>query len=102
MAFSPDGKSLVTAGPNDSLRVWDTRFWQVEQSLNSRRARLLFFPEENDGRSKALSVAFSPDGAQILSSHEDGTNRLWDKETGRLIRTIESIREKSSSLRLHS
>jgi len=96
MAFSPDGKSLVTAGPNDSLRVWDTRFWQVEQSLNSRRARLLFFPEENDGRSKALSVAFSPDGAQILSSHEDGTSRLWDKQTGRLIRTIESIGKKAA------
>src|SRR5262245_36683 len=95
MAFSPDGKSLVTAGPNDSLRVLDTRFWQVEQSLNSRRAKLLFFPEENDGTSKALSVVFSPDGAQILSSHEDGTIRLWDKQTGRTIRTIESVGRKA-------
>jgi WD40 repeat protein len=28
------------------------------------------------------SLAFSPDGSQVLSSSEDGTARLWDPETG--------------------
>jgi WD40 repeat protein len=88
MAFSPDGKSLVTAGDNASLRVWDASLWEVERSFPSRESNLSFLPDENDRSSKALSVVFSPDGAQILSGHNDGTIKLWDAQTGRTIRTI--------------
>src|SRR5215813_7485476 len=91
MAFSPDGKSLVTADDNASIRVWDANLWKVEQSFQSREARLSFMPDENDRTSKALSVVFSPNGAQILSGHDDGTIRLWDAQTGRTIRTIKSV-----------
>jgi WD40 repeat protein len=62
----------------------------VERSFYSREAKPLFLPDENDRTSKALSVVFSPDGAQILSGHDDGTIRLWDAKTGRTIRTIKS------------
>jgi len=34
------------------------------------------------------SVAFSPDGKYILSGSWDTTLKLWDIETGRLIRTF--------------
>jgi WD40 repeat protein len=29
MSFSPDGKRLITAGENGSLRVWDASLWKV-------------------------------------------------------------------------
>src|SRR5262249_24429168 len=35
------------------------------------------------------SVAFSPDGARVLSGSDDNTLKLWDTATGALIRTFE-------------
>ena len=35
------------------------------------------------------SVAFSPDGARVLSGSGDTTIKLWDAATGALIRTFE-------------
>jgi hypothetical protein len=43
-----------------------------------------------EGHSSAVfSVAFSPDGARVLSGSKDNTIKLWDAVTGALIRTFE-------------
>lgn len=81
IAFSPDGRDLVTAGDNASLKLWDTGAWKVARTLQS---------DENDKASDALSVVYSQDGRQILSGHQNGTVRLWDGRTGRPLRTIRS------------
>src|SRR5882762_6439089 len=37
---------------------------------------------------RCLSVAFSPDGGQLVSGSRDGTVRLWNIETGALLHTM--------------
>ena len=33
--------------------------------------------------------AFSPDGARVVTASSDGTARIWDAETGAVLRTLE-------------
>jgi Mg-chelatase subunit ChlD len=69
MAFSPDGRSLVTGEALDALILWD-----VETGKEARR-----FTGHSDG---VVSVTFSTDGRHLLSGGEDKTVRLWDASSG--------------------
>src|SRR5262249_41740862 len=44
------------------------------------------------------SVAFSPDGARVLSGGADSTLKLWDVATGRLLRTFQGHAGQVSSV----
>jgi WD40 repeat protein len=39
------------------------------------------------------SVAFSPDGRFVLAGSMDGTSKLWDSSTGRLVATLVSFQD---------
>jgi WD40 repeat protein len=70
VAFSPDGKLVVTAGSDQTARIWDAATGlQVGQPLQS-------FTSVN-------SASFSPDGKVVLTTSEDGTARVWDARTRR-------------------
>ncbi len=68
-AFSPDGRTLVSASEDGTLRLWDAR------SGASSGAPL----RGHEGR--VWSVAFGPDGRTIASGGEDRTVRIWDAIT---------------------
>ncbi len=70
VAFSPDGKRIVSGGADNTVRLWDAATGQpVGQPLT--------------GHTESVSsVAFSPDGKRIVSGSEDSTVRLWDADTG--------------------
>jgi WD40 repeat protein len=75
MAFSPDGRQVLSGSRDKTLRLWDA----------ANRALLRTFAGHSY---PVLSVAFSPDGRQVLSGSVDKTLKLWDAASGALLRTF--------------
>jgi WD40 repeat protein len=66
VAFSPDGKRLVTGGGGDAaVKVWDA---QTGEELLTFKGHTL----------RVSSVAFSPDGHWLASNAPDGKVNIWD------------------------
>jgi WD40 repeat protein len=78
VAFSPDGKRLVSASWDHTLRVWEVDPGKKVLPLGGRELMTL------EGHADRVNgVAFSPDGTRIASGSEDKTVRVWDAATGK-------------------
>ncbi len=71
LAFSPDGKTLVSGSRRHNLVLWDI----------TTGAPLRTFI--NIYHSDVFSVAFSPDGKNLISGHDNGFICLWEAATGK-------------------
>ncbi len=82
VAFSPDGKTILTGSNDRTARLWDA-------ATGRPIGHPLAIP------TAVSSVAFSPDGKTILTGCLDGTARLWDTATGQPVgaRDVASFRE---------
>ena len=70
VAFSPDGRHIVSGSDDETIRLWDAQTGgQVGNPLKGHTDFI-------------TSVAFSPDGRHIVSGSRDETIRLWDAQTG--------------------
>lgn len=67
LAFSPDGKTILSSSNDRTVRLWDVESGQLLHLLTGHRERV-------------KCVGISPDGQLLLSCSGDGQVRGWDKK----------------------
>lgn len=114
VAFSPDGRFIVSASHDNTLKFWnmDGRLLKTVRGHSNRIEGVAFSPDSKlivsashdntlklwgvDGRrqrtigvgsAQPSSVTFSPDGKIIASGCSDNTVKLWDVN-GKLFKTL--------------
>ena len=77
IAFSPDGDTIAIGGWDRGLSTGTVRLWDA--ATGEHKETLI----EEDTNS-VFTVAYSPDGASLVSGSKDGTILLWDTATYQL------------------
>jgi WD40 repeat protein len=77
VAFSTDGRRLVTAGNDGTARVWDATTGRELLCLRVHRSQI-------------TSVAFARDGQWLVTGSTDGMARVWDAISGQELRKFQN------------
>ncbi|NQU03256.1 MAG: caspase family protein [Syntrophaceae bacterium] len=75
LAFSPDGKRLISGSADFTARIWDVRTHKTIHTLKGHTETI-------------YAVAFSPDGTRAVTGSYDNTLKLWNANSGALIKTL--------------
>src|ERR1041385_2042553 len=84
LAFSPNGRLLVTAGQDSTVKLWDVVHGELLRSFAV------------DG-SWTISTAISPDSRMLVSFTRGGKASLIDVATGAKVRTLNNESEPSGA-----
>ena len=76
LSLSPDGRLMLTGGPDGIVRIWDLEGGNVTKELAGQS---IFFRTAFS----ADTMAFSPDMKRIVTGSPDGSVRLWDAASGK-------------------
>jgi len=116
IAFSPDGKSVITCSTDSRVKLWDIESGELIKTylpqggvrsaafspdgkiitVGLGSGRIVMFDAESDEilhtirdhhSSYVYALTFSPDGKTFLSGSYDQTVKLWDAQSAELVRT---------------
>ena len=97
IAFTPDGKALISSGyhveripPGRRRTEGQIRFWDPNTGKRLRELK------SEDSPLGEFSLALSKNGTILASVHNDGI-RIWDAESGKLVRTIAEYRNRGGA-----
>jgi RNA polymerase sigma factor (sigma-70 family) len=76
VAFSPDGRRLLSCGLDGAIILWDLHTGHEVRRFTGHSERV-------------DCVSFSPSGRRFLSASWDWTIRLWDVETGKELKQFQ-------------
>lgn len=85
VAFSPDGRQLLSGACDGTIRLWQTATGKELRRMDG-----------HEGIVRA--VAFDGNGRRALSAGWDGTARLWDLATGKQLRVFDKHSAAVSSI----
>jgi WD40 repeat protein len=91
LAFTPDGRALVSASPAADGAEDVLTFWDVQSGKELRRLRTPLAYRHDVG----AAVAFSGDGRFMALGLQDTTVRLWDVAAARELRTLRGHERRS-------
>jgi RNA polymerase sigma factor (sigma-70 family) len=88
VAYSPDGKSIATAGWDGTIRLWDPK--------SGKEVRRLDVPATRDYHTAHLSqILFSPDGEFVVVAQQSAPNEpgviVWNRRTGERVRDFPGL-----------
>ncbi len=75
VAYSPDGRWIVTGSRDKTAKVWDAASGRELHTLKGHTAQI-------------FSVAFSPDGQRIATGSYDLTAKVWETANGQELLTL--------------
>jgi WD40 repeat protein/serine/threonine protein kinase len=85
VAYSPDGKWLVSGGPSGTVRLWDTATDREGPTFRGHEGNL-------------TGVAFRPDSRRFASAGSDGTARVWDIAHGKEVLLLKGHTDRLSAV----
>lgn len=72
LAFSPDGKVLITACRDGVARIWNVQDWSLQSALGGHQGQI-------------NCVAFDSTGERIATASMDRTAIIWDWRKGKIL-----------------
>lgn len=83
--FTPDSRTLITAGEDGLLRFWDTGSWACVDTISAHGEPIRGF-------------ALSPDGARLATSASDGQMIIWDVSRRVPVRKLPGLKSAASAI----
>ncbi len=84
VAFSPDGRYVMSGSDNRTVKLWDVKTGQLVRTFQGYS-------------SSVRSAVFSPDGKYLLTGNGETLN-LWDAQTGREVYAVKAHSDSVTSV----